>query len=389
VLRAFDADARGAKPRGLFNTPRPELDTADRDRLATFIENHFEAIDDGTWVVPHDLLAERIVSVTPRGLERPANRIWFELFADPAYAPRLATLPYARATLARSPAALARRLEEGTCAGCHQTRAVAGFHLLGEDRVRTPFNAMATAGSPHFHEDLRWRESVLAAVLEGKPGQDDARTRATGHHAPQPRPFTSRPVGGGAYGEACGLGDPGFAEWTCHAGLSCTPTGATDLGLCLPRARTPGALCQTAVVHPRPGPDGDRIKVGALERCSAGAPSAGDGGDDDVQCSPNGFGFPGGLCSSACTTVGDPHEDTICTDIPSSGYESECFFVPTPIEKCLESHKARRRVRSCDREHACRPDFACVAVPGVAQGACVPPYFVFQARVDGPMLDRP
>jgi hypothetical protein len=112
---------------------------------------------------------------------------------------------------------------------------------------------------------------------------------------------------------------------------------------------------------------------------------------DDVQCSPNGFGFPGGLCSSACETVGDERGDTTCVDIPSSGYESECFFIPTPIEKCLETHKARRRVRSCDEDHPCRPDFACVAAssePG-KRGACVPPYFVFQARVDGPMLDRP
>jgi hypothetical protein len=137
---------------------------------------------------------------------------------------------------------------------------------------------------------------------------------------------------------------------------------------------------------PRPGPDGDRVKPEPLSACGKADAGA---SDDEAQCSPNGFGFPGGLCSAACATIGDVRGDSICVDIPSSGYESECFFTPVPIERCLETHRARRRVRSCDVEHPCRPDFACVAVPGETLGACVPPYFVFQARVDGPMLDRP
>jgi hypothetical protein len=158
VLRAFDADAKGASPRRLFNTPRADLDAAGKARVLAFMRDHFDEIDEGTWVFPSDLCAERIVSVTPRGLERPGNRSFDDLAADPAFAQELAALPYARAKQARTPAALLRRLDEGTCAGCHQTRAIAGFHLLGEERVRTPFNALQTAGSPHFHEDLRWRQ---------------------------------------------------------------------------------------------------------------------------------------------------------------------------------------------------------------------------------------
>jgi hypothetical protein len=376
VLRAFDAQPTGAKPRRLFNTPRSDLDASERGRLAAFVREHFAAIDEGTWVVPEELLAERVVSVTPRGLERPANRVWSALLGEGD--PELASLPYGRAALVTSPRALLRRLDEGTCAGCHQTRAIAGFHLLGEERARTPFNALATAGSPHFHEDLRWRAAALEA--EGDAGS----------HA-SPRPFSSRGLGAGGYGTSCGLGDTGFSTWTCDAGLVCTPTGGAELGLCLPpkSGRGPGDACQTATVIPQPGPDGDRVKPGPLESCSQH--EAGDASSDETPCSPNGFGFPGGLCSSACDAVGDARDrgDSICVDIPSSGYESECFFVPIPIEKCLQTHKARRRVRSCDQDHPCRPDFACVAVPDTPRGACVPPYFVFQARVDGPMLDRP
>jgi hypothetical protein len=46
-------------------------------------------------------------------------------------------------------------------------------------------------------------------------------------------------------------------------------------------------------------------------------------------------------------------------------------------------------VRACDADHPCRDDYACARVSAEAtRGACVPPYFVFQARVDGPRADR-
>jgi hypothetical protein len=361
ILRAFDVDARGARPRGLFNTPRRDLDATGREKLLAYVRAAFEAIDDGTWVVPSDLLAERVVSVTPRGLERPNNRTW-EALLDRA---SLDALPYARAKLVKSPTALLRRLDEGTCAGCHQTRGVAGFHLLGEERSATPFNSLAVGGSQHFNEELAWREEVLGALADGRPLP--------------PHPFTARPLGAGGYGSACGLGDPGFAAWICNEGLECLSLGDGPLGLCAPKQRADGDACQSARITPREGADGDRVALGPLETCG------GDGG----LCSPNGYGFPGGICSTGCETLGDVQGDTICADIPSSGYESDCFFVPVPIEKCIETHKARRRVRACDVDHPCRPDYACAAIPGATQGACVPPYFVFEARVDGPMLDRP
>ena len=47
-----------------------------------------------------------------------------------------------------------------------------------------------------------------------------------------------------------------------------------------------------------------------------------------------------------------------------------------------------RRQDEADEVH--RADAVLARVPGLAsnEGACVPPYFVFQARVDGTMLDR-
>jgi hypothetical protein len=75
---------------------------------------------------------------------------------------------------------------------------------------------------------------------------------------------------------------------------------------------------------------------------------------------------------------------------PATGYESECFKILAPIEECLATHSRRRRVRWCDAAHACRDDYVCLRVPGLLphEGACAPPYFAFQTRVDGPLLDR-
>jgi len=49
-----------------------------------------------------------------------------------------------------------------------------------------------------------------------------------------------------------------------------------------------------------------------------------------------------------------------------------------------------RRVRACAPDAPCRDGYACARVPGLppTTGACIPPYFLFQLRVDGPRLDR-
>jgi hypothetical protein len=313
------------------------------------------------------------VSFTPRGLARPKNRTYGRLFR----ATELADLPYASAKQIKTPAALLRYLDEGTCHGCHQSRSIAGFHLLGEERDSGVFNALAVGRSAHFVEELGWRDGLLRAT-------------AAGQDYTTPRPFAERARPDGGYGTHCGLGDPGFATWTCGPGLACRNAQHEEIGQCAPAgANGPGDACENAVVEPRDGPDGDRVVPDKPETCSgpAGAPPT-----PMVSCSPNGFGFAGGLCSDACSVLGafDARNDTICADIPLSGFESACFTTAEPIEECLRKHVARRTVRACDAEHPCRDDYGCARVADAPRnkGACVPPYFVFQARVDGPRLDR-
>jgi hypothetical protein len=75
-----------------------------------------------------------------------------------------------------------------------------------------------------------------------------------------------------------------------------------------------------------------------------------------------------------------------------SGFESVCMASSQPMEDCLRERNlvVMRMARSCSASAPCRDDFVCArqagAPPGV--GVCVPPYFLFQSRVDGPRIDR-
>ena len=192
VLRSFEVDDRSLRVDGLFNTPRADLG---KRELVAWIASNLREIDDGSAVLPKNFLAGRIVSVSPRGLVHPQNRPFSTLLS----ADDLAGLPLAALGLARTPELLLRRLDESTCSGCHQTRGVAGFHLLGEDRGDASFNTLAVGHSPHLGADLGWRASDLASAARGERGA--------------PRPFATYPTG--QLGSDCGL-VPGLSSWACR-----------------------------------------------------------------------------------------------------------------------------------------------------------------------------
>jgi hypothetical protein len=378
VLRSFDLSPDAATPRLLLNTPRPDLGPGERADLRQWIVDHFASVDDGTAVLPDRFLAKRATSFSPRGLARPNNRPFKALFgADGAARKAFASLPFGAAKLVHSPAALVRRLDQMTCPGCHQTEAIAGFHLLGEERdPQAVFNALDVGRSPHFDGELAWREALVTAWAGGS-------TFAT------PRPFADRPADG-SYGAHCGLGDAGFADWTCRSGLRCRDVTHDEVGMCVPSdGNHPGDPCQDAVVGPSVGADGNRILAKAAESC-APTPGADEKGG---MCAPNAYGFMGGVCSEACAVPGEIDGPYVCVGIPATEYEADCFPTTQPIEECMKTHLVSRRMRSCDASNPCRDDFACAKIRASSGssgtvGACVPPYFLFQARVDGPALDR-
>ena len=369
LLRQFDVTNAGAKARLAFNTPRTDLASEERNDLAKWIADHFDEIDQGTAVIPDRYLAARAISATPRGLARLRNRPFVVLFADRQDA--FASLPYERGRLVTSPRALLRRLDEGTCMGCHQSRSVAGFHMLGEERdAALTFNALRIGISPHFAEELTWRSTFIREESHG-----------LAHEVP--RPFAEH-AGGSGYGTHCGLGDKGFATWSCSPGLRCRDAHGDEVGVCVPvDGNHDGDPCENVTLTPRFGSFGDVVRPTPREGCvllsSVSGPDA---------CSPSAFGFAGGMCSEGCSILGEVRGETVCADLPASGYESDCFFTNRPFEDCLKKHVSRQRVRACDEKALCRDDFACARVAGASVGACVPPYFVFQLRVDGPRLDR-
>ena len=375
LLRTFERMGDALVPRPLVGTPRRELDEEDKRALAAWIRTNFDAIDAGKWVIPDRFLANRALSVTPRSFARSPNRVFKALFGDGA---TFAHLPYDRARLVKSPAGLLRRLDQGTCQGCHETRAVAGFHLLGESRTsEANLDAVATPRSAHLDLELGWRAELTAAIARGAAFDE-------------PRPFAERRrTGPGRSGAHCGVnGDPTFAGWTCATGYLCHRFPADDVGACsfaTARGVEMGEPCQDVTLGAETLGAGVLIKPRPLFPCSFGEVAG--------ECDLNLLGFPGGLCVSDCSPVGGVARggELVCGVLPRSGYETECFFTPDePIEKCIARHLAPRTLKTCSDNRACRDDFACARMIGLPpkMGACVPTYFVYGLRNDGPLLDR-
>lgn len=197
-------------------------------------------LDRGAIVLPNRFLATSAINVTPaRGnLEDKAR----ELFTDSDVVAALANAS-ANAPLQNllSPAGFARRLDDMTCSGCHQTRAIGGFHFPGKERPEWAAGAVVAAASPHFFGDQERRRDIVAAFRDGRV-PDFSR----GFSA-RPQARRSNELAGTTYvngwGALCyGTGanaatDKSFTSWICAEGLTCQTPGATNsrAGFCFPK----------------------------------------------------------------------------------------------------------------------------------------------------------
>ncbi|WP_156041645.1 hypothetical protein [Chondromyces apiculatus] len=371
LLRSFQPAPDGRLiPKLLENTPdvaRLRADRKLRQDLLRWIgtPEHLAAIDEGTALLPERFLATRATSVSPRGLARRHNRPFRQLFA-----PRdLASIDLAAYPSVKSPAALLRRLDQLTCQGCHQSRSVAGFHLLGEepDDYRGA-NGLAVAFSPHLGGELARRASITAALAEGRAPLMAA-------------PIAERsgiPASGGARHAHCGLGDagdPGFTDWTCAPGLTCSEedrdTEDRGVGVCTtPGGGRVGDACEMARIQPNDS--GRRDGVATVIKRACLAPGA---------CDTNEVGFPGGMCVSACNGAA-PGEEGLCGGIPVLTAFNGCLARHLPFEQCIAETVQPAQLAACDANRPCRDDYVCARTPS-GGGACMPPYFLFQLRVDG------
>lgn len=197
---------------------------------------NFTALDRGVILIPDKYLAKRAIVTTPAAASNTQG-----IFEDREIVETLAKFVAKNAELQniKSPAGFERRLNDVTCAGCHQTRAVGGFHFPGIDWSGDVPGFVVTPASPHFFGDQQRRRDILTSFRDGQP-PDFSR----GFSA---RPQTRRSDGlqGTTYldgwGAHCYAGaqtDKSFSSWTCAGNLSCQMPqgGGTPIraGLCFP-----------------------------------------------------------------------------------------------------------------------------------------------------------
>jgi hypothetical protein len=359
TLRVFKRKGEVFVPSPLENTPdvrRLRKDDALRAELLAWLRDgdQLQAIDDGTVIIPDKFLATRGASVTPRGFARRANRAFVQLFSEREFE----GLGYEGLEHARSPAALLRRLDGLTCGGCHESRSVAGFHVLGADEPKQVLDALAVPISPHLTGDLPRRERYLLAVATGQTGNET-------------RPLSEHDAAPGAYGTHCGLGDPGFAQFRCNDEFRCMALDDEQMGICVPVTPGAGDPCEVGRMRASANPHADRVVDVKRIACN------------HAVCNSNPVGFPQGMCTKNCDGLGD---DESCGAIVSLRPFNDCVAKRRPFGDCVIETANPAGMRACDENRPCRDDYICARTPNDEGGVCIPPYFLFQLRVDGHVM---
>jgi hypothetical protein len=366
LLRAFkpvDAGIRSFVPAPMENMP----DTA-RIKASPGLAREFKAwlrdpanvrqMSNGYGALPEKFLARKAVSVALYGSGRAANLPFSQLVSVEDFRDvKFSDSPYVK-----SAAGYLRRLNDMTCAGCHQGRAVAGFHFVGIDNERThPANRIQMAASAHLVSELERRAAYLAARAGKGAGRPE-------------RPFSERPDSDkGGYGSHCALGrDPSFATWTCDADHDCmaidTNVNDHEVGRCMPKKSIhAGDPCDFGRITWNPDALRDKMISKVSRDCGTGR-----------WCLTAGDGFPGGLCFGECS---GRRPGEACGGIAVNGF-NECLGRGELFLNCLDKYTSPITTRACDRSKPCRDDFICAA-SDTGEGACVPPYFLFQLRADG------
>ena len=346
-------------PTPLENTPdveriakRPAL----QKQLREWIADNLAGLEEGTAVLPDALSSDVSVSVTPRALGRLANRPFSQLLRTADF-DALALSEYEHIG---SPAALLRRLDTMSCQGCHATRSVAGFHVVGAPRnPDLKLDQVLVPTSAHLHGDLPRRQAYLLALTDGTPVDET-------------RPFPDfEPTRG--YGALCGLGDPGVAKRTCTDGLECVAMDDTLLGTCLPPGHGGvGDPCELGKLRTNAVGYKDRVRGAEISEC-----------DGSQVCNINKMGFPGGMCTDSAAGVGSGGAKGPIVDFTAF---NNCVGRRRPFPRCIEEAAHAVGLRACDETNRCRDDYVCARSPYEDAGVCLPPYFLFQLRVDGHVM---
>ena len=211
---------------------------------------HFAEFDRGTVLIPKQFLARRAIAPTPIGFAPSALQPAYGLVQGAGEHPIFSNGDVVGALQKaaergtslqniRSVAGFERRLNDMTCAGCHQTRGIGGFHFPGVDwMAANPSNTTIVPASPHFFGDQVRRRDVLGAIRDRKQ-VDFARG-----FSERPQLRGSRELAGSEYDDGWGAhcydqhtnaadNDPSFESWTCAKGLACQVMSETSrMGMC-------------------------------------------------------------------------------------------------------------------------------------------------------------
>jgi len=389
----------------------------DADKLQAFKKWLFSpaaiaALDRGLLDVPSDYLAIRATSVAIGGGSRSQNQPLFDVVTDAEIERALRRYKSAEGRMletVKTADGFRKRFDGLTCSGCHQARTIAGFHFPGADAPdEHPNNAVHIPASAHFFGDIPRRKKVIDDFAKN-------RTPDFSHG------FSERPDGQfkaalagtqlfKGWGATCYQGkDASFADWTCAKGLRCKTLYASahnaGMGTCITASRTAiGDPLEFGKVtyakdygndtYTRTEPAGssepDTYQLPQIqEPPPAGAVHA--TATQGFHGSSGGFPagmlwryFPGEADEASCH--GLPPEATCGLIVVKEGF-NRCIDDAKPFPECLKL-ATPAGLRACDRANPCRDDYICTApykelTDKRGMGTCIPPYFMFQFRVDG------
>jgi hypothetical protein len=365
-----------------------------------FTRETIEALAEGTIVIPDRFLAQQAISMAPGSTARPGNRPFLDIIKDADVAKAFQTLGIKPGDLRNIDTVLGfqQRLNDVTCSGCHQSRAIGGFHFMGADRAETikaiPQNAIFVPASPHFYGEAPRRKAIVTAFAEGgtpswlrgfslRPRADQAKSALAGTQIRD------------GWGATCYTGqDPSFKDWTCRdRSLTCrTVIGSPHepgFGMCMTNAADIaglkigdpfqfGTYRSEAVKHDYLD---DFVEKTDLSRARGSAVRAG---------ARQGGGFFGGMVKARGSTekcTGLPAE-AVCAREAGNEFNSCVSTSGGDFKSCLKNNTNWAGLRRCDIARPCRDDYVCLATVEPNVGACLPPYFLFQFRVDGHPLEK-
>jgi hypothetical protein len=115
----------------------------------------------------------------------------------------------------------------------------------------------------------------------------------------------------------------------------------------------------------------DRVRLAAPVACGSGR-----------VCEANSVGFPSGMCAGSCDAL---PAGARCGGIPLLAEFNGCLARGVSFDRCIGDNTRPGALRACGFHTSCRDDYVCARAAGGADGggACMPPYFLFQLRVDG------